>query len=440
MDLDAYLALVLFAGITDGIGMDFSVFQFQPVGDFFHIFDRYVFIQPYVVNLFLLERRMRQLGSQIAVVGKQEYACGISIQTSYRINAFRAGILHQIHYGKAFLRIVGRSYAILWLIQYDIDLAFDLYRLVVEEHLVLARNLRTQFRYDLIVYFHHAGLDKFVGFTTRANSGIRQEFVQTDRFVGIGQYFLILQLFLEAVLSVGVVIALPTVVVRTAVVVVTARTVVTIRRATSPVIAVIVRVVHPRISYARSSFLDDAVGCVRIGGRWRIGARRTFVVRRTRRTVVRALVATPVRRAVTVGRTVAAVAAPVATAIAVVRTVIATFPVVVVGTRPARTIAVRRAVAIRLLTVAVRRLTVAIGLRTVAIRGAAFSIRAIASPVVPGRAVVRSAFIVVTLRSVVTLIVRSLFTLLVCVFPSDTWYHLSWTRLRFISFFCAHLL
>ena len=41
---------------------------------------------------------------------------------------------------------------------------------------------------------------------------------------------------------------------------------------------------------------------------------------------------------------------------------------------------------------------------------------------------------------VITLIVRSSFRILVCVFPSDTWYHLSWTRLRFISFFCAHLM
>ena len=109
---------------------------------------------------------MSQLGSQVAIISKKQYTGCVTVEAAYRINTFLASILHQIHNGKTFLRIVGSSYTVFRLIQHDIDLAFDLYRFVVEFYLILAGDFCTQFSNHYIIYFHSTGCDKFVSFTT----------------------------------------------------------------------------------------------------------------------------------------------------------------------------------------------------------------------------------------------------------------------------------
>ena len=202
--------------------MDFSVFKLQSVSDLFHIFNRDVLIQPYMVDLLLLERRMCQLGSQITIVSQQQDTCRVTVQTAHRINSFLASVLNQIHDSQTFLRIIGCCHTVLRLIQNNIHFALDLNLLVLEQHPVLTGNLRSQFGYNLIIYLDNTCLDKFIRLATRTNACIRQELIQADRFVRISQHFLILQLFLEVILGIRIVITSTAIVVRTSVVIVAA--------------------------------------------------------------------------------------------------------------------------------------------------------------------------------------------------------------------------
>ena len=56
-------------------------------------------------------------------------------------------------------------------------------------------NLCAEFCNDLSVNLHETLLDKFVGFATRAYTGIAHELVETNLFVGIGQRHFIFNAF-----------------------------------------------------------------------------------------------------------------------------------------------------------------------------------------------------------------------------------------------------
>jgi hypothetical protein len=77
----------------------------------------------------------------------------------------------------------------------------------MEQHGIRTLNLGTQFGYNLAVHLYYASLDEAVGLATAAYTGISQEFVQTDWFIGINVSLLVLNLLLHAVLGVGIVTA-----------------------------------------------------------------------------------------------------------------------------------------------------------------------------------------------------------------------------------------
>ena len=70
MDLDPHLRLVLL-DIGDLIGIDLAVLQRNALSDLLHIRFGEGLVQRHLVNLLLLERRVRELAGQIAVVGEK---------------------------------------------------------------------------------------------------------------------------------------------------------------------------------------------------------------------------------------------------------------------------------------------------------------------------------------------------------------------------------
>ena len=63
MDLDTHLALIVLASIADSVRMDLPILKLKAVGDFLHILDSHVLIQPHMVDLLLLERWVSQFRS-----------------------------------------------------------------------------------------------------------------------------------------------------------------------------------------------------------------------------------------------------------------------------------------------------------------------------------------------------------------------------------------
>ena len=136
MNLDADLLAVSLACVIDSICMNLSVFKFDACCNLMNVSSRNVLVEPNVINLLLEELRMRQLGSQLAIIREKEHASRVSVETTYRIDAFATSALHKVHNGLAILRVVACGHIILGLVQEDINLLLYANKLVVEVNLV----------------------------------------------------------------------------------------------------------------------------------------------------------------------------------------------------------------------------------------------------------------------------------------------------------------
>ena len=147
---------------------------------------------------------MGQLGSQVTIVGQQQHTRGVTVQTTNRIDTLRASTLHKVHHRLTLLGIVARGHIVLRLVQQHIDLLLHGDGLLVELHLIGTQHLGTQLGHHLTVHGDNTCLDKLVGLTTAANTGISQELVQTDGLVGIEVLLLVLYALLHVILSIGI--------------------------------------------------------------------------------------------------------------------------------------------------------------------------------------------------------------------------------------------
>ena len=75
----------------------------------------------------------------------------------------------------------------------------------MEADLIGAQHLGTQFGHHLTIDGDDTCLDELIGLTTAADTGISQEFVQTNRLIGIIVLLLILNTLLQAVFSIGII-------------------------------------------------------------------------------------------------------------------------------------------------------------------------------------------------------------------------------------------
>ena len=206
MDLNAHLLLVHRIGILNGIGLDLTVFKHHAFGNLLQVVGRHIAVGIYMINLLLQELRMGQLRSQIAIVGQEQHTSGVTVQTTYGIDALRAGILHQVHHGLALLGIVARGDIVLRLVEKNVDLLLQRNRILVEAYHIGAHDFGAQFGDYLTIDGHHTCLNELVGLATAAYTGISQELVQTDGLVGIEVLLLIFYTLLQAVLCIGIIV------------------------------------------------------------------------------------------------------------------------------------------------------------------------------------------------------------------------------------------
>ena len=134
MNLDAYLLVVCFAGILDGISMNFAILQLDALGNHAHVGSGNIFIKVHMINFLLHKLRMGKLAGQLAIVGKQEHTRCVAVQATNGIDTLATSTLNKIHNGLAVLRVIAGSNIILGFVQENINLLLYAHQLVVEQH------------------------------------------------------------------------------------------------------------------------------------------------------------------------------------------------------------------------------------------------------------------------------------------------------------------
>ena len=186
MDFDTHLRLILFVGIFNGIGMYFAILEGDSAGNLLAVVFGELFIEEHMVDLFLQELGMCQLTGQVSVVGKKQNARGIAVEPAYRIDAFRAHTLHNVHHRLALLRVVAGRYIIFRFVDEYVYLLFQRDRLFVEDDFIAAKHLRSQLGHDVSVHLHHTGLYELVGLPTTAYTSIGQELRFFKLYLALG--------------------------------------------------------------------------------------------------------------------------------------------------------------------------------------------------------------------------------------------------------------
>ena len=205
VNLDAYLLLIGIAGILDGVGLDVTVLQCNALGNLLHIVSRNGLVQVNVIDFLLQELGVRQLRSQVAIIGKQQHTGGVAVQTTNGIDTLGASILNKVHHRLTLLGIIAGGNVVLGFVQQHINFLLQCNGLVVETDVVGAHHLGTQLVDNLTIDSHHTSLDKLVGLATAANTGISQELVQTDGLIGIEVLLLIFNTLLQRILGIGII-------------------------------------------------------------------------------------------------------------------------------------------------------------------------------------------------------------------------------------------
>jgi hypothetical protein len=206
MDLDTHLLLVNRVGILHVISLNFPVIEGNTLCYLLEIMGGDVAVEIGVVNFLLQELRMRQLRSEVTVVGEQEHACGITVKTSYRVDTLRAGVLDKVHDSLTLLRVIAGCDIVLRFVQQNIYLLFQCDGLVVELDIIGTEHLGAQFSDDLSVDRDNTGLYELISLSATADTGIGQELVQTYRLIGVVILLLILNALFQAILSIGIVV------------------------------------------------------------------------------------------------------------------------------------------------------------------------------------------------------------------------------------------
>lgn len=176
-DADDVLAV---ADIAYCIGGNESVLEFKTVGKRLQVGFADVLVGLHLIYFLLLVRRVGEFLGEVAVVGEQKQTGGVAVETTDGVNPFGAGILHQVHYRLAFLGVVEGGYAVLGLVEQDIDELFGVDEFAAETHFVARLNLGTQFGNDFAVDGHDASLNVGIGFAARADARVGDVLVEAD--------------------------------------------------------------------------------------------------------------------------------------------------------------------------------------------------------------------------------------------------------------------
>ena len=205
VDLNAHLLLIGLGSVFDSICMDLAIIELDAFGNLTEVGSCDILVGVDVIDLLLEELRVSELGSQFAIVGEQEYARGVAVETTDGVNALIAGTLDEVHDRLAVLGIVAGGDIILRLVEEHVDLFLDANGLVVELDLVRTLHLRAELGDDYAIDADDASLDKGIGLAARADTGIGEELVQTNGCFGVDVSLGVFDALLEAIFRIGVV-------------------------------------------------------------------------------------------------------------------------------------------------------------------------------------------------------------------------------------------
>ena len=138
-------------------------------------------IQRNGIDLLLMELRVRQFGSQVPIVGEEEDAGRVTVQTSHRIDTLSTGVTNDVDHRVTLLGIIRGGYRILRFIEEDIDLSLTTNRLVMETDIIGRKHFNTQVISGYTIDGDYACLNKIICLTTRANTSVCQVFIKTNR-------------------------------------------------------------------------------------------------------------------------------------------------------------------------------------------------------------------------------------------------------------------
>jgi hypothetical protein len=168
VNLNAHLGLVIVnvAYLIGAYDIAILLTYVYTVKQLLQILAAYSAVQTCMIDLLLEELGVCKAAGHLTVIGKKQNTCSIAVKTAYGINSLLAGALDIIHNGLALLRIIYSGNAILRLVEKDINLSLDAHQLIMEQYVVTAMYLGTQFCYGLAVNLYYASLDEFIGLTT----------------------------------------------------------------------------------------------------------------------------------------------------------------------------------------------------------------------------------------------------------------------------------
>ena len=109
---------------------------------------------------------MSQFSCQIAIVGEQQNAGCVSIQSSDRVDTLRAGVSNDVNDGVTFLRIICSRDRILRFVEQNIDFSFAANGLVMEAYIIGRQHFDTEVVNGDTIDGDDSGLNEIVGFTT----------------------------------------------------------------------------------------------------------------------------------------------------------------------------------------------------------------------------------------------------------------------------------
>ena len=184
--LQSYLCFILGVCIGQHIYIGYPILECDAAGNFIKVRLGQRLVQRDMIYLFYFVLWMGQLLGQIAIVGQQQHAGGIAIQTSYREDPFGCGLTDKVEDGLTPLRIVGGGDIVLWLVQKYIDKVAGYGNLfAIDLHDVVGGDLGAGLGDELTVDLYFSLANEFGSIATGTDATVGNVFVQGQR-VGVG--------------------------------------------------------------------------------------------------------------------------------------------------------------------------------------------------------------------------------------------------------------
>ena len=201
VNLQTNMLAVLF-GELQRVGDDTLVVQYDTGTNDSFVHFLQLTVESNCVDLLLMELRVRQLSCQVTIVGKQQYTGGITVETTYRIDALLTGITHDIDDGMTLLRVVGGRHRVLRFIEQDIDLTFATNGLVMETNIIRRQHFNAQRISYYSIDSNDTGLNKIIRLSTGTDTCVSKVLIQTNRLRQIFMLLTINLLFMSRIESV----------------------------------------------------------------------------------------------------------------------------------------------------------------------------------------------------------------------------------------------